>query len=101
MFGFGSRRTHRATTTTEPHTAGRPRRHFFRKRVNPDQRAAGLKAALANPNTTREGRQEAKMELHSMGRSAHVPLSTRIKRTLGIRSTPRAQRKRAARRQRL
>ena len=41
------------------------------------------------------------MELHEMGRSAHVPLSTRIKRTLGIRSTPKAQRTRAARRTRL
>ena len=52
MFGIGSRRTRaRHTTTTGPtlattsstHTAGRPRRHFFRKRVNPDRRAAGLK----------------------------------------------------------
>ncbi|KAG8822620.1 hypothetical protein FRC19_005584 [Serendipita sp. 401] len=96
-FGFGSRRRHAVadptmtTTTTTP----RHRRHFFRRTVNPDRRAAGLKASLANPNTTHEGRKEAKEELHAMGRSAHVPLSVKIKRTLGIRSTPRRQRKRA------
>ncbi|KAG8802215.1 hypothetical protein FRC17_006465 [Serendipita sp. 399] len=83
------------STTTTPH-----RRHFFRRTVNPDRRAAGLKASLANPNTTHEGRQEAKAELHAMGRSAHVPLSTKIKRALGIRSTPRRQRQKQASRRR-
>lgn len=48
-------------------------------------------AALANPNTTHHGRERAKAELHHMGRGseAHVPISTKIKRALGIRSTPR------------
>ncbi|KAJ7477095.1 hypothetical protein B0H11DRAFT_1694190, partial [Mycena galericulata] len=57
-------------------------------------------AALSNPKTTRAGRKNAKAELHAMGRSAHVPLMTKIKRTLGIHSTPRRQRKAESRRER-
>ncbi|KAG9031953.1 hypothetical protein FS837_002853 [Tulasnella sp. UAMH 9824] len=80
-----TRRTHHTTTTT-----GRRTGFFHRK--DPNRRAAGLRAALANPNTTHDGRKRAEAELHSMGRSAHVPLSTKIKRTLGIRSSPRTHR---------
>ncbi|KAG8988066.1 hypothetical protein FRB90_002975 [Tulasnella sp. 427] len=63
---------------------------FHRK--DPNRRAAGLRAALANPHTTHTGRKRAEAELHSMGRSAHVPITTKIKRTLGIRSSPRNHR---------
>jgi len=51
-------------------------------------------AALANPNTTREGRRHAKWELRRMGRAdeAYVPFMTKVRRTLGIRSTPRRER---------
>ncbi|KAG8955577.1 hypothetical protein FRC04_007568 [Tulasnella sp. 424] len=88
---FGRRRratatthhTHHTTTTTGRRTGGM----FHRK--DPNRRAAGLRAALANPHTTHDGRKRAEAELHSMGQSAHVPLSTKIKRTLGIRSSPR------------
>ncbi|PVG04797.1 hypothetical protein CPB86DRAFT_778089 [Serendipita vermifera] len=91
MFGFTRR--HRGTTTTTGHHHTRTRRRsLFPRRKNPERRAAGLKAALANPNTTHDGRKHAKKELHHMGRSAHVPLSVKIKRTLGIRSTPRRKR---------
>jgi len=63
-------------------------------RRNPDKVAGGYRAALTNPNTTRDGRENARHELHSMGYSAHVPLMTKIKRTLGIRSSPRRDRNR-------
>ncbi|KZV71412.1 hypothetical protein PENSPDRAFT_630319 [Peniophora sp. CONT] len=95
-FGFGrsTRRTRGSvltgpTTTTTTHTR---RHHGFRLRKDPDRVAGGYKAALANPNTTHEGRKHAKWELRRMGRGneAHVPLMTKIKRTLGIRSTPRS-----------
>ncbi|KAF7330764.1 hypothetical protein MVEN_02415100 [Mycena venus] len=66
----------------------RGRRSWFH-RTSRDRRAGGLKAALANPNTTHRGRKNAKSELHSMGRSSHVPFMTKVKRTLGIRSSPR------------
>ncbi|KAJ7162595.1 hypothetical protein C8R43DRAFT_1123291 [Mycena crocata] len=66
----------------------RTRRSWFH-RTSPDRRAGGLKAALANPNTTHRGRKHAKAELHTMGRSTHVPFMTKVKRTLGIRSSPR------------
>ncbi|EIM88381.1 uncharacterized protein STEHIDRAFT_167684 [Stereum hirsutum FP-91666 SS1] len=68
------------------------RRHHRKDR---DRVAGGYKAALANPNTTKEGRQHAKYELERMGRGreAHVPLMTKIKRALGIRSTPRSKRR--------
>ncbi|KAF5393922.1 hypothetical protein D9757_000374 [Collybiopsis confluens] len=68
------------------------RRERLYHRRNPDHVAAGYKAALANPNTTSRGRKHAKHELHAMGRSSHVSLMTKIKRTLGIRSTPRRKR---------
>jgi hypothetical protein len=87
-------------------TAG-TRRGFFSRKVAPERRSAGLRSSLANPNTTVAGRQEAKAELREMGQSTHVPLSVKvscehlqyaklvltysqkIRRTLGIRSTPR------------
>ncbi|KAJ7688358.1 hypothetical protein B0H17DRAFT_1068270 [Mycena rosella] len=75
FFGTSTRRHHRA---------------FYRR--DPDRVAGGYKAALSNPKTTRAGRKHAKAELHSMGRSAHVPLMTKIKRALGIRKTSRRQR---------
>ncbi|KAF9779988.1 hypothetical protein BJ322DRAFT_1012098 [Thelephora terrestris] len=64
------------------------------RRRDPDRVAGGFKSALSNPNTTRSGRKEAKRELRFMGRGneTHVPLMTKIKRTLGIRSTPRRDR---------
>ncbi|KAJ6567258.1 hypothetical protein DFH09DRAFT_1034374 [Mycena vulgaris] len=83
-----------SSTTTRKH------RSIFH-RADKDRVAGGYKAALANPNTTSRGRKHAKAELHSMGRSAHVPFMTKVKRTLGIRSSPRrkttyARRERAA-----
>ncbi|KAI0796489.1 hypothetical protein C8Q75DRAFT_802185 [Abortiporus biennis] len=67
-------------------------RRFGRK--DPDRVAGGYKAALSNPNTTRSGRKHAKRELKSMGRSreTHVPIMTKIRRALGLRSTPRRER---------
>ncbi|KAF9651220.1 hypothetical protein BDM02DRAFT_3078656, partial [Thelephora ganbajun] len=63
-------------------------------RRDPDRVAGGFKAALSNPNTTRSGRKNAKQELRLMGRGneTHVPLMTKIKRSLGIRSTSRRNR---------
>ncbi|TFK99087.1 hypothetical protein BDV98DRAFT_571643 [Pterulicium gracile] len=84
---FGRRRAPVAHSTT---TRATHHRRFYRK--DKDRVAGGYKAALANPHTTREGRSHAKHELHKMGRSSHVPLMTKIKRTLGIRSTPRQKR---------
>ncbi|VDC06244.1 unnamed protein product [Peniophora sp. CBMAI 1063] len=99
-FGLGrssNRRTRGATLTTpKTTTTTRTRRHHgFHLRKDPDRVAGGYKAALANPNTTHQGRKHAKWELRRMGRGneAHVPLMTKIKRTLGIRSTPRASRR--------
>jgi len=67
-----------------------------------DRVASGYKAALSNPNTTGEGRKRAKMELRMMGRGdeAHVSFMTKVKRTLGIRSTPRRGRDPILRRRR-
>ncbi|KAJ7477114.1 hypothetical protein B0H11DRAFT_1726603 [Mycena galericulata] len=73
--------------TSTSSSTRRQHRSWFRP--NRERRAGGLKAALANPNTTHNGRKHAKHELHSMGKSAHVPFITKVKRTLGIRSTPR------------
>ncbi|KAJ6510218.1 hypothetical protein C8R47DRAFT_787828 [Mycena vitilis] len=70
------------------HSSTRGRRSWFH-RTSPDRRAGGLKASLANPNTTRQGRHNAERELHAMGRSSHVSFMTKVKRTLGIRSSPR------------
>jgi len=80
-----------------PYEGNRRWHHKFGRRngeSREERRAAGYKAALSNPNTTRRGREHAKHELRHMGRGreAHVPLLTKIKRTLGIRSTPRRQR---------
>ncbi|KAI0080693.1 hypothetical protein K474DRAFT_1589170 [Panus rudis PR-1116 ss-1] len=89
---FSSR--HRTTgTTTTRHRRGNTRfsRRFGRK--DPDRVAGGYKAALSNPNTTRSGRKHAKHELRAMGRGneTKVPLMTKIKRALGIRTTPRTR----------
>jgi len=85
---FGTRR-HRApdrayVTGERPPRSGWAR---FYPRRDPDRVAGGYRAALANPNTTREGRRHAKWELRRMGRGAHVPFMTKVRRTLGIRST--------------
>ncbi|KAF8911915.1 hypothetical protein CPB85DRAFT_1194457, partial [Mucidula mucida] len=75
--------------TTHHSTAPRTHRRHFWQRKDRDRVAGGYKAALTNPNTTHDGRKHAKHELHKMGRSSHVPFMTKVKRTLGIRSTPR------------
>jgi len=66
------------------------RRSEGRRRVDPDRRAAGYKAAISNPNTTHDGRARAKDELRAMGRGyeAHgrPSLSSRIRHFLGIRA---------------
>ncbi|KAH7344864.1 hypothetical protein B0J17DRAFT_712501 [Rhizoctonia solani] len=89
MIGTRSRHTTTHRTTHTPHG----RRGLFHRK-SPNRRAAGYKAALSNPNTTHEGRKHAKRELKRMGRGneAHVSLGTKIKRALGIRSTPRRRR---------
>jgi len=85
------------------HTQGRETSRLsgglFHRR-DKDRVAGGFKAALSNPNTTREGRKHAKRELQLMGRGyeAHVPFMTKVKRTLGIRTTPRRQRERGTNR---
>ncbi|KAH8106291.1 hypothetical protein BXZ70DRAFT_1004556 [Cristinia sonorae] len=88
---FFQRRTH-ATTTTRTHRGPSRFSRFGRK--DPDRVAGGFKAALSNPNTTRHGRSHAKRELRLMGRGreTHVPVMTKIKRALGIRSSPRRKR---------
>jgi len=85
MFG-----KHTTTTTTRPTRSRGGFRNPLRRR-DPDRVAGGYKAALANPNTTRQGRKQAKYSLKRMGRGneAHVPFMTKVKRTLGIRSSPR------------
>ncbi|CAG8577227.1 9503_t:CDS:2 [Acaulospora colombiana] len=70
------------------------------RRKKPANRTAGYRAALTNPNTTHAGREHAKHELHAHGQSAHVPLTKKIERTLGIHQTSRASRKRANARRR-
>ncbi|KAI0069182.1 hypothetical protein BV25DRAFT_112401 [Artomyces pyxidatus] len=87
---FSSSRRNAGTTSTTH------RRHNLFGHKDRDRVAGGYKAALANPNTTRDGRRRAKWELRRMGRGneAHVSLMTKIKRTLGIRSTPRTKRER-------
>jgi len=74
------------------HNSSRRRGLFHRR--DQDRMAGGYKAALSNPNTTRDGRKRAKMELKSMGRGneAHVSFLTKVKRSLGIRSSPRRSR---------
>ncbi|KAL5527550.1 hypothetical protein ACEPAG_6351 [Sanghuangporus baumii] len=104
---FGSSRTHHTTGTRTrqggffsrtPRTG--TRRGLFH-RADPDRRAGGYKAALHNPNTTREGRKQAKRELRAMGRGneahGHPSLSSRIKRMFGIRSRSSGSRARASR----
>ncbi|KAL1681284.1 hypothetical protein EV122DRAFT_261072, partial [Schizophyllum commune] len=86
---FGRR--HHATAPT---SGGGYTHHHHRRTVRHHKDPAHVtggysKAALANPNTTSAGRRHAKHELRKRGESTHVPLMVRIKRTLGIRSTPR------------
>ncbi|KAA1466044.1 hypothetical protein DENSPDRAFT_746806, partial [Dentipellis sp. KUC8613] len=85
MFGTRRHDDHREYSTHRRGLFGRKDR---------DRVAGGYKAALSNPNTTHEGRKHAKHELRRMGRGseAHVPMMTKVKRALGIRSTPRRQR---------
>ncbi|KAJ3899000.1 hypothetical protein F5879DRAFT_550928 [Lentinula edodes] len=85
-----STRRHHPHPASYSNTSRRRERYYHRR--DPDHVAGGYRAALANPNTTSEGRRHAKHELRAMGRSTHVPLMTKIKRTLGIRSTPRRKR---------
>jgi len=80
-------------------TSGRRHHRGFYRR-DPDRVAGGYKAALSNPKTTHAGRKRAKAELHAMGRSAHVPFMTKLRRALGIRKTPRRQREAASRERR-
>jgi len=89
MFG---RRNH-IQVTTDMHTRRGGIRNPFHRR-DPDRVAGGFKAALANPHTTRHGRKEAERSLRRMGRGneIHVPFMTKVKRTLGIRSTPKRNR---------
>ncbi|KAF9468790.1 hypothetical protein BDZ94DRAFT_1244594 [Collybia nuda] len=86
---FGRRKPR--TVTSSRHST---RHHFFRTHKDKDRIAGGYKAALSNPHTTRKGRKHAKHELRAMGRGreTHVPFMTKIKRALGIRSTPRHHR---------
>ncbi|KAJ7283388.1 hypothetical protein C8J57DRAFT_1498453 [Mycena rebaudengoi] len=83
--------------STSRTSRGSAHRHGLFHRRDRDNVARGYKSALSNPNTTSRGRKHAKAELHAMGRSAHVPFWTKVKRTLGIRSTPRRQRVAATR----
>ncbi|OBZ76969.1 hypothetical protein A0H81_03675 [Grifola frondosa] len=87
---FGRRSDLRESTSSTRRRI--PGLHFHRK--DQDRVAGGYKAALSNPNTTRSGRKHAKHELRAMGRGreTHVSLLTKVKRTLGIRSTPRSER---------
>ncbi|KIY45929.1 hypothetical protein FISHEDRAFT_76164 [Fistulina hepatica ATCC 64428] len=86
FFGSRSRRVHHdnrptgATRSTRAHGDYR----FWRRN------SESYRAALANPQTTKEGRKHAKHELRRRGQSTHVPLMARIKRTFGVRSTPAA-----------
>ncbi|KAJ8487738.1 hypothetical protein ONZ51_g4009 [Trametes cubensis] len=90
MSFFTARNEERKATTRR---TGGFRARFGRR--DPDRVAGGYKAALSNPNTTRAGRKRAKRELKAMGRGdeARVPLMTRIKRTFGIRSGARREKK--------
>ncbi|KAG1718929.1 hypothetical protein EDB19DRAFT_1585343, partial [Suillus lakei] len=74
------------------HTSTRRRFRFFSRDKN--RVAGGYKAALSNPRTTRQGRKHAKQELRAMGREreTHLPFMTKVKRALGIRSSPRKKR---------
>ncbi|KAF9483979.1 hypothetical protein BDN70DRAFT_214648 [Pholiota conissans] len=87
---FFQTRNSRTTRSATP----APRRRGFFHRKDKDRVAGGLKASLVNPNTTRAGRKQAKRELRAMGheRDTHISLMNRIKRTLGMRSTPRRTR---------
>jgi len=83
---FGYLRHHNHDDDDAAGHADRPsiRTKFFRRK-DPDIVAGGYRVALADPNTTQEGRAHARHDIHSKGHSAHVPLMTRIKRILGIR----------------
>ncbi|KAL5508087.1 hypothetical protein ACEPAH_5705 [Sanghuangporus vaninii] len=106
---FGSSRTRHTTGTrtrrggffsgnSNPRTG--TRRGLFH-RADPDRRAGGYKAALHNPNTTRDGRKHAKHELRTMGRGneahGHPSFKSRVKRMFGISSRSSGSRTRASR----
>ncbi|KAK0231211.1 hypothetical protein IW262DRAFT_1263165 [Armillaria fumosa] len=88
MFGT-RRRAHHDTHHASAFTTRKPR---FWHRRDRGRVAGGYKAALTNPNTTHQGRKHAKHELRKMGKDTHVPFMAKVKRTLGIRSTPRRTR---------
>ncbi|KAK0467885.1 uncharacterized protein EV420DRAFT_1501775 [Desarmillaria tabescens] len=83
---FGTRRQARDTHHVSSNTSRKSR---FWHRRDKDRVAGGYKVALSNPNTTHQGRKHAKHELRKMGQDTHVPFMTKVKRTLGIRSTTR------------
>ncbi|EIN10243.1 hypothetical protein PUNSTDRAFT_50922 [Punctularia strigosozonata HHB-11173 SS5] len=60
---FGRTSNHREYTTTRRHNRVG---HRWGGRRDPDRVAGGYKAALRNPNTTRDGRERAKAELRAM-----------------------------------
>ncbi|KAF8977449.1 hypothetical protein BDQ17DRAFT_1349082 [Cyathus striatus] len=90
LFTRRSPRNHVSATTTTRSSRNSSRIPFFHRKDR-DRVAGGYKAALSNPRTTHSGRKHAKQELRAMGRSreTHISIMTRIKRTLGIRSSPR------------
>ncbi|KAF8914121.1 hypothetical protein CPB84DRAFT_1840863 [Gymnopilus junonius] len=89
----GSSSTHRHHHSGAPNSGATRRQGFFHRRDR-DRVAGGYKAALSHPNSTHNGRKHAIHELRIMGRGdeAHVSFMTKIRRVLGIRSTPRRQR---------
>ncbi|KAG2345140.1 hypothetical protein BDR05DRAFT_931229 [Suillus weaverae] len=70
-------------------TSARRRFRFFSRDQN--KVAGGHKAALSNPRTSRQSRKHTKQEFRAMGRDreSHLPFMTKVKRALGIRSSPR------------
>ncbi|KAF9042588.1 hypothetical protein BDZ89DRAFT_271202 [Hymenopellis radicata] len=87
-----TRRSHHATHhTAHNSTAPRTHRRHFWQRKDRDRVAGGYSCFVQPPHNT--GRKHAKHELHKMGRSSHVPFMTKVKRTLGIRSTPQRERR--------
>ncbi|KAH7108127.1 hypothetical protein BKA62DRAFT_681148 [Auriculariales sp. MPI-PUGE-AT-0066] len=90
---FGRRSHHTTTHSTRTH-----RSLFGNGRSRRDNRAAGLKAALHNPNTTHDGRKSAKAQLRAMGRGreahGHPSLASRIRHLLHIPSKTTRNRRR-------
>ncbi|PWN53730.1 hypothetical protein IE53DRAFT_377113 [Violaceomyces palustris] len=65
-------------------------RYYYRRKPDKDKVIAGYKAALNNPNTTKEGRSHARKQLILKGRFKEAftsrSLSTRIRSALGLRA---------------